>query len=244
MSTPTDVPREAAEELALANHILAHQSVVDGFGHVSMRHPDRPDRYLLARNMAPERVVPDDILELSLDSEILTPGQHRSFLERFIHGEIYAARPDVMGIVHSHSHSVVPLGVTTAEPLRSVCHMGGFLGVATPVFEIRDVRGDETDLLISDPELGKALASSLGTSAAVLMRGHGVTVVGTSLRQAVFRAVYTEINARIQLQAMAIGPVNYLTEAEGRAAAATNDGQMDRAWDLWREQAQRARAAR
>jgi ribulose-5-phosphate 4-epimerase/fuculose-1-phosphate aldolase len=244
MSKPTAIPGEAADDLALANHILAHQNVVDGFGHVSMRHPDRPERYLLARNMAPERVAPDDVLELSLDSEILTPGQHRSFLERFIHGEIYAARPDVMGIVHSHSHSVVPLGVTTAAPLRSVCHMGGFLGVATPVFEIRDVRGDETDLLISDPHLGKALASRLGNSAAVLMRGHGVTVVGTSLRQAVFRAVYTEINARIQLQAMAIGPVNYLTEAEGRAAAATNDGQMGRAWDLWREQAQRARAAK
>ena len=181
MSTPTAVPREAAEELALANHILAHQGVVDGFGHVSMRHPNQPARYLLARNMAPERVEPDDILELSLESEILTPGQHSSFLERFIHGEIYAARPEITGIVHSHSHSVVPLGVTKAEPLRSVCHMGGFLGVATPVFEIRDVRGDETDLLISDPDLGKALASSLGNSAAVLMRGHGMTVVGTSL---------------------------------------------------------------
>ncbi len=244
MSTSSAIAPEAAEELALANHILAHQNVVDGFGHVSMRHPDRPDRYLLARNMAPERVSPDDILELSLDSEILTPGQHRSFLERFIHGEIYAARPDVMAVVHSHSHSVVPLGVTKAEPLRSVCHMGGFLGVATPVFEIRDIRGGETDLLISDSELGKALASSLGSSAAVLMRGHGVTVVGLSLRQAVFRAVYTEVNAKIQLQAMAIGSVNYLTEAEGRAAAATNDGQIGRAWDLWREQAQRARAAR
>ncbi len=242
MSTSPAVPLEATEDLALANHILAHQNVVDGFGHVSVRHPDRPDRYLLARNMAPERVSPEDILELNLDSEILTPGGHRSFLERFIHGEIYAARPEVMAVVHSHSHSVLPLGVTKAAPLRSVFHMGGFLGVSTPVFEIRDVRGDETDLLISDAPLGKALAASLGASAAVLMRGHGVTVVGTSLRQAVFRAVYTEINARIQLQAMAIGPVNYLTEAEGRAAAATNDGQIGRAWDLWREQAQRARA--
>ncbi|NIJ09235.1 HCOMODA/2-hydroxy-3-carboxy-muconic semialdehyde decarboxylase [Sphingomonas vulcanisoli] len=242
MSASSAVLRDSFEDLALANHILAHQHVLDGFGHVSMRHPERPDHYLLARNMAPERVTADDILELDLDSRIVTQGEHRSFLERFIHGEIYAARPEVMGIVHSHSHSVLPLGVTTAAPLRSVCHMGGFLGVATPVFEIRDVRGDETDLLISDAGLGKALAGTLGDSAAVLMRGHGVTVVGISLRQAVFRAVYTEINARIQLQAMAIGPVNYLTEAEGRAAAATNDGQMNRAWDLWCEQAKRARA--
>ena len=227
---------DALEELVLASHILADQGVVDGFGHVSIRHPVRPDIYLLSRSKAPEAVAPSDILEFSLDSQLLTPGEHQLFLERLIHGEIYAARPDVMAVVHSHSHSVVPLGVTRAEPLRSVCHMGGFLGVATPVFEIRDVRGPETDLLVRDRELGQALAASLGHHAAVLMRGHGVTVVGTTLRQAVFRSVYTEVNARLQTQAMQIGPVTYLTQEEAREAAATNDGQVDRAWNLWRKQ--------
>ena len=237
---PATISVEVLEELVMASHILADQGVVDGFGHVSMRHPDRSDIYLLSRSKAPEAVVPSDILEFGLDSELLTPGDHHLFLERYIHGEVYAARPDVMAVVHSHSHSVVPLGVTRVEPLRSVCHMGGFLGVATPVFEIRDVRGAETDLLVRDRELGQALALSLGDHAAVLMRGHGVTVVGNSLRQAVFRSVYTEVNARLQTQAMQIGPVTYLTEEEGRAAAATNDGQVGRAWDLWRKQAERA----
>jgi ribulose-5-phosphate 4-epimerase/fuculose-1-phosphate aldolase len=241
---PAAISAEILEELALASHILADQGIVDGFGHVSMRHPDRPDIYLLSRSKAPEAVVPSDILQFTLDSELLTPGDHHTFLERFIHGEIYAARPDVIAVVHSHSHSVLPLGVTRVEPLRSVCHMGGFLGVATPVFEIRDVRGAETDLLVRDRELGQALAASLGDHTAVLMRGHGVTVVGISLRQAVFRSVYTEINARLQTQAMQIGPVTYLTEEEGRAAATTNDSQVGRAWDLWRQQAKRAQRGR
>lgn len=244
MTAPTDLPRDLVEELVTANHILADKEVVDGFGHVSMRHPHNPGRYLISRSKAPETVTAGDILELTLASEVVTPGDHRPFLERFIHGEIYAARPDVMAVVHSHSHSVVPLGVTRAEPLRAVFHMGGFLGTGTPVFEIRDVRGAGTDLLVRDAELGKALAMSLGNSAAVLMRGHGSTVVGSSLRQAVFRAVYTEINAKLQTVAMQMGPVTYLTEEEGREAAATNDSQISRAWDLWRAQAAQAQAAR
>jgi ribulose-5-phosphate 4-epimerase/fuculose-1-phosphate aldolase len=234
---------DVVDELVLASHILADQGVVDGFGHVSMRHPAHPNRYLISRSKAPETVEAGDILEFSLDSRMLSPGDHHPFLERFIHGEIYAARPDVMAVVHSHSHSVVPLGVTAVEPLRAVFHMGGFLETGTPVFEIRDVRGDATDLLVRDRELGQALARSLGGGAAVLMRGHGATVVGSSLRQAVFRAVYTEINARLQIQAMQIGPVTYLTAAEGRAAALSNDSQIDRAWGLWRRQATRAQRA-
>ena len=236
MSRSTDLPTDAVEELVVANHILAHHGVVDGFGHVSVRRPDRPDRFLLARNMAPESVGADDILEFDLASDLQTPGEHRTYLERFIHGEIYAARPEVMAVVHNHSHSVIPLGVTKAEPLRSLYHMGGFLGVSTPVFEIRDARGDATDLLISDRELGQALANSLGDGAVVLMRGHGCTVVGSTLRQAVFRAVYTEINAKLQIQAMQLGPVTYLSEGEATAAAAMNDGTLDRAWNLWTAQ--------
>ena len=242
MSALTDAPAEAIEELVAASHILAHQGVVDGFGHVSMRHPGRPDRYLIARSKAPELVEVGDILELTLDSEVVSPGEHRPFLERFIHGELYRARPDVMAVAHSHSPSVIPFGVTPSVPLRSVSHMGGFIGETTPIFEIRDVSGPATDMLVRNAEQAQALARSLDDGAVVLMRGHGSTVVGSSLRQAVFRAVYAEFNARIQIQALQLGPVNYLTAEEAEAAAATNDSQIGRAWDLWLKQARRARA--
>jgi HCOMODA/2-hydroxy-3-carboxy-muconic semialdehyde decarboxylase len=220
-------------ELVDANHILFDQGVVDGFGHVSVRHPERRDRFLLARSMAPALVTEKDVLEYDLDGNPVVPGSPPAYLERFIHGEIYRKRGDVVSVVHSHSPSVVPFSVVTGTRLRPVCHMCGFLGAATPVFEIRDVAGPGSDLLIRDSRLGAALAQSLGQGAAVLMRGHGSTVVGGTLRQAVFRAVYTEVGARLQSEAMRLGPVTYLTEEEAVATAATNDAQIDRAWLLW-----------
>lgn len=223
-----------------ANHILAHHGVLDGFGHISVRHPGRADRYLMARSRAPELVAVEDIIELTLDSDVMTPGEQRPVLERFIHGELYRARPDVLAVVHSHSPFVIPFSVAEATRLRAVSHMGGFLGVGAPVFEVRDVRGDATDLLVRDKELGRALAETLSDGSVVLMRGHGSTVVGASLQQAVFRAVYAEFNARIQTHAMQMGPVNYMSAAEAAAAAETNDGQIDRTWDLWLSQVRRA----
>jgi len=227
--------RSAREELAIANRILVDQGVVDAFGHVSVRHPARADRFLLARNMAPASVTPDDILEFDLDGEAVAPGAPRPYLERFIHGEVLRARPEVMAVVHSHSPAVIPFSVAQGVSLRAVSHMGSFLGVQTPVFEIRDVAGDASDLLIRDRPLGAALARSLGDRPAVLMRGHGVTVVGATLREAVFRAVYTEFNARIQLEALGLGPVTFLTAGEAAASAATNASQVDRAWNVWKE---------
>ena len=227
--------RSAREELAIANRILVDQGVVDAFGHVSVRHPARADRFLLARNMAPASVTPDDILEFDLDGEAVAPGAPRPYLERFIHGEVLRARPEVMAVVHSHSPAVIPFTVAQGVSLRAVSHMGSFLGVQTPVFEIRDVAGDASDLLIRDRPLGAALARSLGDRPAVLMRGHGVTVVGATLREAVFRAVYTEFNARIQLEALGLGPVTFLTAGEAAASAATNASQVDRAWNVWKE---------
>jgi ribulose-5-phosphate 4-epimerase/fuculose-1-phosphate aldolase len=223
----------AIPELVDANHILFDQGVVDGFGHVSMRHPVRPDRFLLARSMAPALVTAEDILVFDRDGAAVAAGGPAVYLERFIHSEIYRSRPDVIAVVHSHSPAVVPFSLVSGTPLRPVCHMCGFLGAATPVFEIRDVAGQGSDLLIRDARLGAALAQSLGQGAAVLMRGHGSTVVGTGLRQAVFRAVYTEVGARLQSEAMRLGPVTYLTEDEAAATAATNDAQIDRAWRLW-----------
>jgi ribulose-5-phosphate 4-epimerase/fuculose-1-phosphate aldolase len=223
----------AARELVDANHILFDQGVVDGFGHVSMRHPVRSDHFLLARSMAPALVTAKDVLEFAPDGAPIEAGGPAVYLERFIHSEIYRTRPDVEAVVHSHSPAVVPFSVVSGTKLRPVCHMCGFLGAATPVFEIRDVAGPGSDLLIRDARLGAALAQSLGQSAAVLMRGHGSTVVGSTLRQAVFRAVYTEVGARLQSEAMRLGPVTYLTEEEAVATGTTNDAQIDRTWLLW-----------
>jgi HCOMODA/2-hydroxy-3-carboxy-muconic semialdehyde decarboxylase len=226
------------KDLAIANRILFQQGVVDAFGHVSVRHDKRPDRYLLARNMAPGLVTETDIIEYDLDSNPLNANGRSVYLERFIHGEVYRARSDVMAVVHSHSPAVIPFGIVKSARFRPVFHMAAFIGEAAPVFEIRDVAGDETDLLIRDGRLGAALAKTLGTGNLVLMRGHGATIVGSDLRQAVFRAVYTEGNARLQAEAMRIGEVTYLSPGEAKTATVSVGGQAQRAWDLWRMRAE------
>lgn len=225
-------------DLVAANHILYDQGVVDGFGHVSVRDDKNPGRFLLARSMAPGLVTKDDILEFGLDGEPIDAKGRAVYLERFIHSEIYKAHPEVKAIVHSHSPSVIPFGVTDV-PLKPIYHMSSFLGSGAPVFEIRNAGGDATDMLIRSPALGAALAKSLGQSTVLLMRGHGDVVVGSSLEQVVFRAVYTEINARLEAEAMALGrgKVTFLNAQEAAAALKTNDQVMGRAWDLWKRKA-------
>jgi HCOMODA/2-hydroxy-3-carboxy-muconic semialdehyde decarboxylase len=223
----------AIRELVDANHILFDQGVVDGFGHVSMRHPIKPDHFLLARSMAPALVTEKDVLEFDANGAPVEAGGPAVYLERFIHSEMYRIRPDVVAVVHSHSPAVVPFSVVSGIKLRAICHMCGFLGAATPVFEIRDFAGSGSDLLIRDSRLGAALAQSLGQGPAILMRGHGSTVVGNTIRQVVFRAVYTEVGARLQSEAMRLGSVTYLTEEEAEATTTTNNTQIDRAWLLW-----------
>jgi ribulose-5-phosphate 4-epimerase/fuculose-1-phosphate aldolase len=225
---------ELVHKLVAANRILYQQGVVDGFGHASVRHDKSKDHFLLARNMAPGLVRREDIVTFDLDGAALDAEGRRVYLERFIHGEIYRARPDVHAIVHSHSPSVIPFGVT-AQPLRPVFHMSGFLGDGASLFEIRDV-AEDTNMLISDKRLGAALAASLGDRSTVLMRGHGSTVVGTSIEQAVYRAIYAEVNAKLQLQAVTLGEVNYLNAREAANASSTNDTQLGRTWDLWMRQ--------
>jgi HCOMODA/2-hydroxy-3-carboxy-muconic semialdehyde decarboxylase len=222
------------EDLVDANHILVDQGVLDAFGHVSARHEERSQRFLLARNMAPAQVTAADILEFELDGTPVDAGDLRVYLERFIHGAIYRARPDVMAVVHSHSPAVVPFTISRRQRLRAVCHMSGFLGTGAPLFEIRDVAGDATDLLVRDDRLGRALAGVLAHQQFVLMRGHGSTTVGPSLKVAVFRAVYAEVNARLQWQALQLGDPEYLTEGEAQAAMVTNEGQVERPWALWK----------
>jgi ribulose-5-phosphate 4-epimerase/fuculose-1-phosphate aldolase len=230
---------KSLQDLVIANHILARHGVVDGFGHVSVRHTDRPDRFTMARSMAPALVAIGDLLEFDLDGNPTAPDSPRAYLERFIHSEIYRRRPDVMTVVHHHSPSVIPFGVT-GVPLRPIYHMSGFLGAGVPVFDIRCEAG-ETDMLIRTPALGCAHADCLGAASATLMRGHGATVVGTSLQQVVYRAVYMEMNARLQADALRLGTVTYLSEAEAQLATATNDGQLQRPWELWAHEVTTAR---
>lgn len=224
------------EDLIAGSRILAMQGVLDAYGHVSARSDVNPEHFIISRSLAPALVTAADIMELGPDSEPLPGETRKGFLERYIHGEIYRARPDVMAIVHSHSPSVIPFGVTQAR-LRPIYHMAGFLWSGAPVFEIRKFRA-ENDLLIRDKSLGEALAGSLGKCTCVLMRGHGMTVVGESVPEAVFRAYYTEMNARLQLQSEQLqGPIEFLSEAEGRGATKMNQGTMERPWELWKKQA-------
>lgn len=225
------------EDLAVANRILYRYKVVDAFGHVSIRHPNDPNRFLLARNMAPASVTAGDIIEFDLDGSPVNARGRGVYLERFIHGEIYASRPDVMAVVHSHAPAVVPFGIVRDAKLKPVWHMSGFLGLETPVFEIRDHAGDCTDLLIRSTDLGRALAGELGDKAVVLMRGHGATVVGTTLKQAVYQSIFTQLNAELQLSAGQLGEPVFLTEGECIAAGESVGGQVDRAWNLWRQEA-------
>jgi ribulose-5-phosphate 4-epimerase/fuculose-1-phosphate aldolase len=218
------------EDLVSANRILADQGVVDGYGHVSVRHDRNPGRYLLSRDLAPELVTAEDILEYDLDSNPVDARGRSQYLERFIHGEIYRARADVKAVVHNHSPAVIPFSLSKV-PLRPVFHMAAFVIEGVPVFDApRDLGIHQ--LLIASPQLGQALARTLGEKPAVLIRGHGATVVGTSLPMAVGRSVYLERSARIQAQASALG--GELTYLDPEAARAMLDNSYPRAWELWK----------
>ena len=219
------------DRLVYANRILYDHGVVDGLGHASVRHPSEPGVFMLSSNRAPGMVRRRDIVCYDYDGNAVSETTERPYLERFIHSEIYRARPDVMAVVHSHSPSVIPFAVTHGR-LRPVFHMSGFLGGGSAYFEIRDAGGN-TDMLVRNPHLGKALADSLGGCTCVLMRGHGSTVVGTSLEQAVYRAIFTEVNAKLQLQAQSLGEIMFLNEEEAQLSSDMNDGQMPRSWNLW-----------
>lgn len=221
------------DDLITANHILASEGIVDGYGHVSVRDSRNPNRYFLSRSLAPGLVTADDIIEYDLDSNPIGD-QRAGYRERFIHGEIYKARPDVMAIVHDHSPAVIPFSVSSVR-LRAVAHMAAFIGEGIPVFEIRDVDG-MTDMLVSDPKRGQALAKVLGNYPAALMRGHGAAVVGSTVKEVVGRAYYLDLNARLQEQAMLLGGKVTYFEAEEAKKTAPQDGFV-RAWDVWKRKA-------
>jgi len=222
------------DDLVAAYRILAEQGVIDAYGHVSLRSPDNPQRYFIARSLAPEAVQVEDIMEYDLDSKPLDAQGRESVRERFIHGEIYKARHEVVAVVHNHSPSVIPFSVT-GVPMQPIYHMASFIGEGVPNFEIRDF-AKGTDLLVKTPQLGAALAKTIGKSSAALMRGHGSVTVGENIARAVGRSIYLEQSARLQMQAMMLSEkITYLDPAEVKASVPVQD--YKRAWPLWREKA-------
>jgi ribulose-5-phosphate 4-epimerase/fuculose-1-phosphate aldolase len=219
------------EDLVAANHVLSHEGVLDGYGHVSVRRQGASDRFLLARSIAPELVTPADILEYDLDGNPTNARGATSYRERFIHSEIYKVRRDVNAVVHCHTPSLIPFGVSSV-PLRPIYHQSAFVAEGVPVFEIRDVAG-MSDMLVKDARLGQALARTLADKPAALMRGHGAVVVGGTIPTVVGRSIYLDLNARLQAQAMALGgKVTYLEPEEARLYVASDN--YERAWELWK----------
>ena len=224
------------DDLVAANRILVDQGVLDGYGHVSVRSPRDPNHFYMARSVAPEIVTAKDILEYDLSGEPVEAKGVQLYAERFIHSEIYRARPDVMAVAHNHAPSLIPFGVTGGD-LKPLYHMSAFLSGGVPIFDIR-AAGGETDMLVRNPELGKALAKTLGKRPVALMRGHGAVVVATDLPTVVFRSVYTEQNAKLQAQAMQLGKqVKFLDPEEAKKAEASLAKTIPRPWELWKRKA-------
>ena len=231
------VPPALLEDLAVAYKILAMEGIIDAYGHVSVRHPTNPNRYLMSRSLGPALVTPADIMEFDLDSTPIDPKGRNAVLERFIHGEIFKARPDVRVVVHSHAPSVIPFSITQV-PLRPVFHMATFLWKGVPVWDSRSVQDPmAATLLVRNGVIGKSLAAALGDKTVALLRGHGNVVVGPDLPVTIRTAIYTEVNAKMLLSALELGgPVTYISPEEG-AAVDKNPGDVMRGWDLWKRKA-------
>jgi len=230
------------EELVTANRILATEGIVDSFGHVSVRHPDNKNRYLLSRARAPERIEPSDIMEFTLEGDPIDKAKKFSpYTERFIHGAIYEMRPDVQSVVHNHSPSTIPFGIT-GKKLKPLLHMCASIGHDVPLWDSHDKFGD-TSLLVDSMAMGRDLAKRLGKGRTALMRGHGAVVAGGSIRHAVFVSNYLELNAKLQMQSMAMGKIKFLYKGEVDAVIArTGPYTLNRAWENWARRAGRPMA--
>lgn len=227
-----DAAEKCALELVTANHILANESVLDAFGHVSIRHPLRPSHFLLACSRAPELVALDDILEFGGDCEPVTKSDHPLYIERFIHSEIYRVRPDVQAVCHNHAKALMPFCVADI-PIVPVYQHGAMIGPVVPVWDSRSEHGD-TNLLVSDADQGASLARALGPHWMVLMRRHGAIVVGRSPTELVFRAIAACRNAEIQLAAHALGSVEGLSAGEIAKAGQVSPHAMNRSFAYWK----------
>lgn len=230
MTRHTSPIKADIEDLVVASRILAKHGVLDAWGHVSIRHPDNPEHYFMSRARAAALVSAEDIIEFDLDSNPIDQRGRRMFLERFIHGSAYRARPDVNAVVHSHSPTMIPFSVT-GEPLRGISHIASFLADEIPVWEIRDC-GCTQGLLVTNNEQGRSLAQTLGNGPVALMRGHGNLVVAPDIRRAVHRALYTEINAQQLVTALSFKrPITFIAPDE-----AQDPKRLDDAWELWKSE--------
>jgi ribulose-5-phosphate 4-epimerase/fuculose-1-phosphate aldolase len=228
------------QDLVIANRILAKEEVVDAYGHVSVRHPDNPHRFFIARSLAPDLVEREDIVELDLDGQPVRDESRPLYLERFIHAAIFAARADVHAVVHAHAEDILPFGIAQATPLRPVIHSGSFIGPHVPVWDIADEFGD-TDLLVRNMDHGRDLARCLGNHKVALMRGHGFASAGRSLIEVVRLSVYLPRNARALLRAKQLGgEVKYLTEGEINARASGYSAYSPETWRAWEYWANKA----
>jgi ribulose-5-phosphate 4-epimerase/fuculose-1-phosphate aldolase len=228
------VLEEHRRKLVIANRILAHENVVDAYGHVSVRHPDRPDRFIMSCSRSPELVKLDDLMEFDLDCNPVSPDGRHLYGERPIHGGIYKARPDVHAVVHNHSQDVLPYTVSRNLELRPMLHSAACIGHKVPVWDIRSRFGD-TNLLVLTMDHGRDLAQSLGPHSVVLMRGHGCTVVADTIEKVVMTAVYLTVNAKLQLATLPFGDITFLSEREVELASELHFSpvSMSRAWEYW-----------
>ena len=223
---------QALDDLVIANRILAHENVVDGYGHVSICHPERPDRFFISCSRAPELVVREDIVELDLECKPINPDGRPLYLEAPIHGAVYQARPDVMAVIHNHAFEVIPY-TTSQVRLRPIIHSAGIIGSTIPVWDIRERFGD-TDMLVRTMEHGRDLAKRLAQNRVVLMRGHGCVVAAESLKVTVQTAIYLMVNARIQTDAMKLGENTFLSDGEiAEIQARQAPSVVARIWDYW-----------
>jgi HCOMODA/2-hydroxy-3-carboxy-muconic semialdehyde decarboxylase len=226
------------EEIVTANRILAHEGVVDSFGHISARNPENPNTFFLSRARAPERIEVDDIMEFTLEGDPVDARGRAPYLERFIHGGVYEARPDVQSVVHNHSPSVIPFGITNSK-LKPLLHMCANIGHEVPTWDSNDKFGD-TALLVENVAMGRDMAKAVGKGRTILMRGHGATVAGNTIRHAVFVSIYLEVNAKLQMQAMAMGDIKFLTAGEvDKVIERTGPYTLNRAWENWCRRADR-----
>jgi ribulose-5-phosphate 4-epimerase/fuculose-1-phosphate aldolase len=234
--SPPPVDQALLDDLVAANHILYTKNIVDGLGHVSARHDKDPNLYVLAAEKAPGLVEREDLAIYDLDSNAQTLRDRRPYNERFIHGEIYKVRPDVKSVIHCHTPSLVTFCVCQV-PLRPLYHMSGFLGCGVARFEIREFAKEATDMLVSSPQLGASLAKVLADKQIVLMRGHGATMAGQSVKHAVYRAIYAALNAIMQMDAMRMGEITFLSDQEAMKGMDINDRFVERSWALWKLEA-------
>jgi HCOMODA/2-hydroxy-3-carboxy-muconic semialdehyde decarboxylase len=232
-SIVADTLNDVIAELALANRILANEGVLDAFGHVSVRHPRDPKRYLLSRSRSPLLIEPGDILEYTLDSAPVKPPKVHLYAERVVHGCIYQARADVMAVCHHHAPAIMPFAIA-GVPIVPVFHLGAAMGEEAPFWDQHDEFGD-TNLLVVKPEEGRSLARALGTHSAVMMNRHGATVVGGGLKELVSRSIFMCQNAEYQLRAQSLSSSAPLHRGEIKLAGALSlmPTVVTRTWEYW-----------